>query len=113
MHVISGSNSRSEVALAEKEIIEDEYRKKVEELKKKEAELENDLANMWVLVADLKREAGVVIEANVNSEGNENVNEVRVENGDCNSQVLKERKFWMLFNKFCMMFQRKSPLLLV
>ncbi|KAL7593627.1 hypothetical protein Lser_V15G34718 [Lactuca serriola] len=87
-----------EAALAEKEIIEDEYRKKVEELKKKEGALENDLANMWVLVAQLKREVGVggggqvVTDANVNSERNENVNEVRMENGDFNNQVLKERQ---------------------
>ncbi|KAL0376181.1 UNVERIFIED_CONTAM: Kinesin-like protein KIN-7D, mitochondrial [Sesamum calycinum] len=45
-----------EAALAEKEILEDEYRKKIEEAKKREAALENDLANMWVLVAQLKKE---------------------------------------------------------
>ncbi|KAL7589679.1 hypothetical protein Lser_V15G40459 [Lactuca serriola] len=39
----NSSNAKSEAALAEKEIIEDEYMKKVEELKKKERELENDL----------------------------------------------------------------------
>ncbi|KAL3324489.1 hypothetical protein AABB24_038564 [Solanum stoloniferum] len=45
-----------EAVLADKEIVEDEYRKKVEEGKKREASLENDLANMWVLVAQLKKE---------------------------------------------------------
>ncbi|XP_060216887.1 kinesin-like protein KIN-7D, mitochondrial isoform X1 [Lycium barbarum] len=45
-----------EVALADKEIVEDQYRKKVEEGKKREASLANDLANMWVLVAQLKKE---------------------------------------------------------
>ncbi|KAF5727191.1 kinesin-II 85 kDa subunit isoform X1 [Tripterygium wilfordii] len=45
-----------EAALAEKEFIEDEYRKKVEEAKRREEALENDLANMWVLVAKLKKE---------------------------------------------------------
>ncbi|EPS69031.1 hypothetical protein M569_05730 [Genlisea aurea] len=50
-----------EAALAEKEILEDEYRKKLEEAKKREAALENDLANMWVVVAQLK-------EGNVTSE---------------------------------------------
>ncbi|KAK4337869.1 hypothetical protein RND71_042356 [Anisodus tanguticus] len=48
-----------EAALADKEIVEDEYRKKVEEGKKREASLENDLANMWVLVAQLKKENSV------------------------------------------------------
>ncbi|GAB4836548.1 Kinesin-like protein KIN-7D, mitochondrial [Ancistrocladus abbreviatus] len=47
-----------EVALAEKEFAEEECRKKVEEAKKREASLENDLTNMWVLVAKLKKEGG-------------------------------------------------------
>ncbi|GAV74145.1 Kinesin domain-containing protein/zf-C3HC4_3 domain-containing protein [Cephalotus follicularis] len=47
-----------EAALTEKELVEDEYRKKVEEAKKREEALENDLANMWVLVAKLKKEGG-------------------------------------------------------
>ncbi|CAN0910498.1 Kinesin-like protein KIN-7D, mitochondrial [Linum grandiflorum] len=45
-----------EAALAERELIEDEYRKKAEEAKRREESLENDLANMWVLVAKLKKE---------------------------------------------------------
>ncbi|XP_061368414.1 kinesin-like protein KIN-7D, mitochondrial isoform X2 [Gastrolobium bilobum] len=49
-----------EAALAEKEFVEEEYRKKAEEAKKREEALENDLANMWVLVAKLKREGGTV-----------------------------------------------------
>lgn len=49
-----------EAALAEKEFVEDQYRKKIEEAKKKEEALENDLANMWVLVAKLKKEGGGV-----------------------------------------------------
>ncbi|KAH0753270.1 hypothetical protein KY285_006418 [Solanum tuberosum] len=47
-----------EAVLSAKEVVEDEYRKKVEEGKKREAALENDLANMWVLVAQLKKETG-------------------------------------------------------
>ncbi|GAB4833309.1 hypothetical protein Ancab_031555 [Ancistrocladus abbreviatus] len=49
-----------EVALAEKEFAEKECRKKVEEVKKREASLENDLANIWVLVAKLKKEGGAI-----------------------------------------------------
>ncbi|KAL6561055.1 Kinesin-like protein KIN-7D, mitochondrial [Orobanche gracilis] len=45
-----------EAALTEKEILEDEYRKKAEESKKRETALESDLANMWVLVAQLRKE---------------------------------------------------------
>lgn len=44
-----------EVALMEKEQRETELQKKVEESKQKEAFLENELANMWVLVAKLKK----------------------------------------------------------
>ncbi|KAK4740217.1 hypothetical protein R3W88_003914 [Solanum pinnatisectum] len=47
-----------EAALVEKEILEDEYRKKVEEGKRREAALENDLANMWVLVSQLRKKNG-------------------------------------------------------
>ncbi|KAG9135043.1 hypothetical protein Leryth_011545 [Lithospermum erythrorhizon] len=46
-----------EAALTEKDILEDEYRKKAEESKRRETSLENDLANMWILVAQLKSEA--------------------------------------------------------
>ncbi|GAB4838922.1 hypothetical protein Ancab_028454 [Ancistrocladus abbreviatus] len=49
-----------EVALAEKEFAEEECRKKVDEAKKREASLENDLANMWVLVAKLKKKGGAI-----------------------------------------------------
>jgi len=52
-----------EAALAEKEFAEEEYRKKVEEAKKREEALENDLANMWVLVAKLKKEGGTIAES--------------------------------------------------
>ncbi|KAL2346093.1 hypothetical protein Fmac_000093 [Flemingia macrophylla] len=54
-----------EAALAEKEFVEEEYRKKAEEAKKREEALENDLANMWVLVAKLKKEGGAVQESNL------------------------------------------------
>ncbi|GAB4849683.1 Kinesin-like protein KIN-7D, mitochondrial [Ancistrocladus abbreviatus] len=47
-----------EAALAKKEFAEEECRKKVDEAKKREAYLENDLANMLVLVAKLKKEGG-------------------------------------------------------
>ncbi|KAE9586627.1 putative plus-end-directed kinesin ATPase transcription factor C2H2 family [Lupinus albus] len=53
-----------ESALAEKEFVEEDYRKKAEEAKKREEALENDLANMWVLVAKLKKEAGAVADSN-------------------------------------------------
>ncbi|XP_011628945.1 kinesin-like protein KIN-7D, mitochondrial isoform X1 [Amborella trichopoda] len=48
-----------EAALAEKELVEEEYQKKLDDAKKREADLENDLAGMWVLVAKLKKEGGL------------------------------------------------------
>ncbi|KAA8516966.1 hypothetical protein F0562_017216 [Nyssa sinensis] len=47
-----------EAALAEKDQREAELQKKVEESKQREAYLENELANMWVLVAKLKKSHG-------------------------------------------------------
>ncbi|ONM05138.1 Kinesin-like protein KIN-7D mitochondrial [Zea mays] len=54
-----------EAALAEKELLEEEYKKKFDEAKKKELSLENDLAGMWVLVAKLKRGALGISDFNV------------------------------------------------
>ncbi|XP_010243397.1 PREDICTED: kinesin-like protein KIN-7K, chloroplastic isoform X2 [Nelumbo nucifera] len=48
-----------EAALMEKDRKEAELQKKVEESKQREAYLENELANMWVMVAKLKKSYGV------------------------------------------------------
>ncbi|KAL2480435.1 P-loop containing nucleoside triphosphate hydrolase superfamily protein [Abeliophyllum distichum] len=48
-----------EAALAEKDQREADLQRKVEESKQREAYLENELANMWVLVAKLKKSQGV------------------------------------------------------
>ncbi|KAH9696458.1 kinesin-like protein KIN-7D [Citrus sinensis] len=84
-----------EAALAEKEFLEDEYRKKVEESKRREEALENDLANMWVLVAKLKKEVGSVPELNTverHSNGEDRVCDPKANETDCNT-VLKDRHF--------------------
>ncbi|XP_019438183.1 PREDICTED: kinesin-like protein KIN-7D, mitochondrial isoform X2 [Lupinus angustifolius] len=65
-----------ESALAEKEFVEEDYRKKAEEAKKREEALENDLANMWVLVAKLKKEAGAVAESNNDPKTNDIENNI-------------------------------------
>ncbi|GAB4852782.1 hypothetical protein Ancab_016990 [Ancistrocladus abbreviatus] len=57
-HASKQREAALEAALAEKEFAEEECRKKVDEAKKREASLENDLENMWVLVAKLKKEGG-------------------------------------------------------
>ncbi|KAG9459852.1 hypothetical protein H6P81_004360 [Aristolochia fimbriata] len=51
-----------EAALVEKEQREAELQKKVEESKQREAYLENELANMWVLVAQLKKSNGADVD---------------------------------------------------
>ncbi|XP_022932513.1 kinesin-like protein KIN-7D, mitochondrial isoform X2 [Cucurbita moschata] len=58
LHARKQREEALEAALAEKELLENDYSKKMEEAKKREAALENDLANMWVLVAKLKKEGG-------------------------------------------------------
>ncbi|XP_057436738.1 kinesin-like protein KIN-7D, mitochondrial isoform X2 [Lotus japonicus] len=80
-----------EAALSEKEYVEEEYRKKAEEAKKREEALENDLANMWVLVAKLKK-GGAVPESNIDKkyDGAENIND-RKTNGIESNNVPKEQ----------------------
>ncbi|CAH9114728.1 unnamed protein product [Cuscuta epithymum] len=80
-----------EAALAEKEIIEDEYRKRVEEAKKKEAALENDLANMWVLVAQLKKENGTRRELKANEKQSDAVDNSIVNGKDPVCSELQSR----------------------
>lgn len=83
-----------EAALAEKEFVEDEYRKKVEEAKRREEALENDLANMWVLVAKLKKEGGAIPELNTDerhSDGTELISDPKANEFESNT-VLKERQ---------------------
>ncbi|XP_042501458.1 kinesin-like protein KIN-7D, mitochondrial isoform X1 [Macadamia integrifolia] len=78
-----------EAALAEKELAEEEYRKKVEEAKKRETALENDLASMWVLVAKLKKDGGTVMERSVCERSNNGTNvasDPKI-NGDENKEI--------------------------
>ncbi|KAJ0252458.1 Kinesin-like protein KIN-7D [Hirschfeldia incana] len=72
-----------ESALAEKKFIEEEYRKKGEQAKRREESLENDLANMWVLVAKLKKDNGALSEVNGTA---------REKEKNQSSMVLKERQ---------------------
>ncbi|KAJ0834514.1 putative plus-end-directed kinesin ATPase transcription factor C2H2 family [Helianthus annuus] len=91
LHTTKQREANLEAALAEKEVIENEYVKKAEESKKKEAILENDLANMWVLVAELKKEVNGSNVNNGHVERNDVVNELRLDdNGDLDDSV-KER----------------------
>ncbi|CAN4112437.1 unnamed protein product [Withania somnifera] len=68
-----------EATLVEKEILEDEYWKKIEEGKKREAALENDLANMWVLVSQLRKKNGATQDVKTVTErqnvGGDNMND--------------------------------------
>lgn len=81
-----------EAALAEKEFVEEEYRKKVEDAKKREEALENDLANMWVLVAKLKKEGGSIPETHTEERHNDVMrNNNGLKTSDSNT-VPKERQ---------------------
>ncbi|XP_049378043.1 kinesin-like protein KIN-7D, mitochondrial isoform X2 [Solanum stenotomum] len=72
-----------EAALVEKEILEDEYRKKVEEGKRREAALENDLANMWVLISQLRKKNG-------DTQDVKTVTEQTVDHATSVAEILKE-----------------------
>ncbi|KAK4258579.1 hypothetical protein QN277_005015 [Acacia crassicarpa] len=83
-----------EAALAEKEFVEEEFRRKIEEAKKREEALENDLANMWVLVAKLRKEGVSVPESNTDQKGDgtEQMNDEKA-NGIEMNNVPKEQAF--------------------
>jgi centromeric protein E len=66
-----------EASLAEKEFIEDEYRKRCEEAKKREEALENDLANMWVLVAKLKKDGSAIPGMNADERHGDGIDHAR------------------------------------
>ncbi|XP_018439373.2 kinesin-like protein KIN-7M, chloroplastic isoform X2 [Raphanus sativus] len=86
-----------EATLAEKQCMEEEYRKKTEEAKRREEALENDLANMWVLVAKLKKASSGVLSGPMSNEphitefamGDEATD---LENESQNNGILKERQ---------------------
>ncbi|XP_027924371.1 kinesin-like protein KIN-7K, chloroplastic isoform X4 [Vigna unguiculata] len=62
-----------EAALLEKDHKEAELQRKIEESKQREAYLENELANMWVLVAKLKKSQGAETETDVSGSTRESL----------------------------------------
>jgi centromeric protein E len=60
-----------EAALFEKDQRETELQRKVEESKQRESYLENELANMWVLVAKLKKSQGAEMDQRAEMDGSE------------------------------------------
>ncbi|XP_061955537.1 kinesin-like protein KIN-7K, chloroplastic [Populus nigra] len=60
-----------EAALIEKDQRETELQRKVEESKQRESYLENELANMWVLVAKLKKSRGAEMDQGAEMDGSE------------------------------------------
>ncbi|KAI3989144.1 hypothetical protein MKX01_033180 [Papaver californicum] len=82
-----------EAALAEREFAEEEYRKQFDEARKREVALENDLANMWVLVAKLKKEGGAGSESKYDgksSDGSEHVYNIKTSDNDDKDVGVKE-----------------------
>ncbi|KAF6994908.1 hypothetical protein CFC21_011506 [Triticum aestivum] len=83
-----------EAALAEKELLEEEYKKKFDEAKKKELSLENDLAGMWVLVAKLKRGAFSISDLNVDDRSinlADITNDAKENKGDTNVALVEKQ----------------------
>ncbi|KAI3696879.1 hypothetical protein L6452_29472 [Arctium lappa] len=62
-----------ETLISEKDRRESELRRRVEESKEREAYLENELANMWVMVAKLKRSQGAETEASESSKESQRI----------------------------------------
>ncbi|KZV57496.1 kinesin-related protein 11 [Dorcoceras hygrometricum] len=84
-----------DAALAEKEVKEDEYMRRIEEAKKREVALENDLANMWVLVAQLKKEGTITQVSKISDMHYVDINpgkDLKFDDRDCDDRVLKERQ---------------------
>lgn len=84
-----------EAALAEKELLKEEYRRKFDEAKKRETALENDLAGMWVLVAKLKKGGSDMSELIVDdrsTNGKDHINEQKDNKNDYNDELAKERQ---------------------
>lgn len=83
-----------EATLSEKELLEEEYRKKFDEAKKREVALENDLAGMWVLVAKLKKGGSEISELSIDDRPvnrKELINVHKENKNDCNGMLVKER----------------------
>ncbi|XVF01028.1 hypothetical protein REPUB_Repub04eG0052300 [Reevesia pubescens] len=100
-----------EAALAEKEFIEDEYRKNIEEAKKREEALENDLANMWVLVARLKKEGAATPESNSAEQHSNGMNVDDPKAYDIeNNNILKERQVSEVSSKPANEIPKEEPL---
>ncbi|KAK9156618.1 hypothetical protein Scep_003192 [Stephania cephalantha] len=70
-----------EAALTDKEQKEAELQKKVEESKQREAYLENELANMWVLVAKLKKSQGTDNDDSLSIKENQKADSFELWNG--------------------------------
>ncbi|KAK3019121.1 hypothetical protein RJ639_004113 [Escallonia herrerae] len=69
-----------EAALAEKDQIEADLQRTVEESKQREAYLENELANMWVLVAKLKKSQGAEPQASESPRESQRVENFKLRN---------------------------------
>ncbi|GJV77675.1 kinesin-like protein KIN-7K, chloroplastic isoform X1 [Tanacetum coccineum] len=70
-----------EAVLSEKDQIESHLQRTVEESKQREAYLENELANMWVLVAKLRKSQGTKTEASESSRDSQGADVFEMWNG--------------------------------
>lgn len=82
-----------EAALSEKDQREVELQKRMEVAKRHEEDLENELSNMWVLVAKM-RKTGIISESSSFEEGNTfDISQTEVRNGFCSSNSRTNSKF--------------------
>ncbi|KAL2467750.1 P-loop containing nucleoside triphosphate hydrolase superfamily protein [Forsythia ovata] len=81
-------------ALSERDKIEVELRKKLDEAKKHEENLENELANMWILVASMRKSVTSIDEASFEGVNASNVLEKNIANGFSSSDCRLMKKFY-------------------
>lgn len=82
-----------EAALSERDHREDELQKRLEEAKRHEEELENELANMWVLVARVKKSGVSSEETSLEGAYTSDMLQTRVRNGFPSSNDQSSKMF--------------------
>ncbi|CAA3023492.1 kinesin KIN-7C, mitochondrial isoform X1 [Olea europaea subsp. europaea] len=81
-------------ALSERDKIEVELRKKLDEAKRREENLENELANMWVLVANMRKSVTSIEEASFKGVNASNILEKKISDGCSSSDGQLITKFY-------------------
>lgn len=80
-----------EAALSEKDQIEGELQNRIDEAKRREEDLENELANMWVLVAKMRKSGIISEDTSLEKENTSDISQMQ--NGFLSSNGIKNKTF--------------------